>query len=91
MESLSPGVLNIIFIALIFVVFFVFIIRPQRKKEQQKAQMVNELKKGDKVITIGGIHGTIVQLGETSVTLEIDKSARLRVQKSAIDRLEKES
>ena len=91
METIPPGVLNIVFIALIFVVFFLFIIRPQRKKEQQKAQMVEALKKGDKIITIGGLHGTIVQMGDDTVTLEIDKSARLRVLKSAVDRLEKES
>lgn len=50
--------------------------------------MLEALKKGDKIITVGGLHGTVVQIGDTSVTMEIDKSARLRVEKAAIDRLE---
>ena len=49
--------------------------------------MIEALKKGDKIITVGGLHGTVAQLGETSVTVEIDKTARLRIEKSAIDRL----
>ena len=79
-------------IFLIFIVFYFFIIRPQqrtqKKKEQDKASMLEALKKGDKIITVGGLHGTVVQIGDTSVTMEIDKTARIRVEKAAIDRLE---
>ncbi len=79
-------------IFLIFIVFYFFIIRPQqqsqKKKEKEKAAMIEALKKGDKIITIGGLHGTVTQIGDTSVTMDIDKTARLRVEKSAIDRLE---
>lgn len=90
-EEVNPFI-SPIAIFLIFIVFYFFIIRPQqrsqKKKEKEKADMLEALKKGDKIITIGGIHGTVVQMGDTSVTIEIDKSARLRVEKSAIDRLE---
>ena len=90
-EEVNPFI-SPIAIFLIFIVFYFFIIRPQqrsqKKKEKEKADMLEALKKGDKIITVGGLHGTVVQMGDTSVTMEIDKSARLRVEKSAIDRLE---
>ena len=90
-EEVNPFI-SPIAIFLIFIVFYFFIIRPQqrtqKKKEKEKAEMLETLKKGDKIITIGGLHGTVVQIGDTSVTMEIDKSARMRVEKSAVDRLE---
>lgn len=90
-EEVNPFI-SPIAIFLIFIVFYFFIIRPQqraqKKKEQDKASMLEALKKGDKIITVGGLHGTVVQIGDTSVTMEIDKTARMRVEKAAIDRLE---
>ena len=96
-QSAPPGsdpnwFVSPIAIFLIFIVFYFFIIRPQqqsqKKKEKEKQEMIEALKKGDKIITVGGLHGTVVQIGDTSVTMEIDKTARLRVEKSAIDRME---
>ena len=90
-EEVNPFI-SPIAIFLIFIVFYFFLIRPQqkaqKKKEKEKGEMLEALKKGDKIITVGGLHGTVVQIGDTSVTIEIDKSARLRVEKSAIDRRE---
>lgn len=90
-EEVNPFI-SPIAIFLIFIVFYFFIIRPQqraqKKKEKDKAELLDTMKKGDKIITIGGIHGTVVQIGDTSVTIEIDKSARMRVEKTAIERSE---
>jgi preprotein translocase subunit YajC len=71
-------------LVLIFVVFYFLMIRPQQKREKQRKQMIAELKKGDKVITIGGVHGTIQQIDETSVLIQADSNTKLRVEKSAI-------
>lgn len=69
---------------LVFVVFYFFIIRPQRQREQQHQEMVSALKKGDKVVTIGGIHGTVAKVDETSVLVQVDGNMKLRFSKNAI-------
>ena len=56
---------------LIFVVFYFMLIRPQRKKDKQVKEMLNNLKKGDRICTIGGIYGTIAALKEDTVTLKV--------------------
>lgn len=58
---------------LIFVVFWFFLIRPQRKKEKKVQEMLNNLKAGDRVTTIGGIYGTIVGIKDDSVTLAVGR------------------
>jgi len=66
------------------VVFYFFLIRPQKKKEEQRQKMIAALKKGDKVVTIGGIHGTVTQVDDTSILLQVDSNTKLRVEKSAV-------
>ena len=58
---------------LIFVVFYFFLIRPQRKKDKQVKEMLNNLKAGDRVCTIGGIYGTIVGIKDDTVTLSVGR------------------
>ena len=58
---------------LIFVVFYFFLIRPQRKKDKQVKEMLNNLKAGDRICTIGGIYGTIVGIKDDTVTLSVGK------------------
>lgn len=69
---------------LIFVVFYFFIIRPQKKKEQERRAMIEAVKKGDRVVTIGGIHATVTQVDEGSVLVQVDNNVKLRVDKNAI-------
>lgn len=69
---------------LIFAVFWFFIIRPQKQREQEREDMISALNKGDKVVTAGGIHGEVKQIDDDSVLLKVDNSTKLRVQKSAI-------
>ena len=69
---------------LIFIVFYVFIIRPQKKKEDQRKKMIEAVQKGNRVITIGGVHGTVTQVDETSVLVQVDNNTKLRVEKSAL-------
>ena len=71
-------------ILLIFVIFYFFIIRPQNKKQKETDRMIAALKKGDKVVTIGGIHGTVVQTKEKTVIVKVDDNAKLEFLRSAI-------
>lgn len=69
---------------LIIVVFYFFFIRPQMKRSKDQKKFKENLQKGQKVITIGGLHGRIVEIQETTVTLEVENNVRLRFEKSAI-------
>jgi len=69
---------------LIVVVFYLFFIRPQMKRSKDQKKFRSSLQKGQKVITVGGIHGKIVELQETTVTIEVENQVRLKVEKSAI-------
>ncbi len=71
---------------LIFAIIYFFMIRPQSKRQREKQQMHEALKKGDKVITIGGIHGSIAGLKDKGniIVLKVDKNVELTLSKSAI-------
>ena len=69
---------------LIIVVFYFFMIRPQMKKAKDHKKYVEELKKGDRVITTSGIHGKIVDLNDTTFLVEVEGGTKIRFEKSAI-------
>jgi preprotein translocase subunit YajC len=69
---------------LIFIVFYFLLIRPQQKKAKDHQNYLANLKKGDRVITGGGIHGVITGLTDTVITLEIAENVRIKVSRSAI-------
>ncbi len=73
-----------IMMGLIIVVFYFFMIRPQVKKQKDLRKFREELKRGDKIITIGGIHGKILDVEETTVTIEVEDKMRLKVEKSGL-------
>ena len=73
-----------IMLALMFVVMWFFMIRPQRKQQKELEKFRSELKKGDKVITAGGIYGTIAEIEERTVLLKVDGEVKIRVDKTSI-------
>jgi preprotein translocase subunit YajC len=75
------------FIAII-AIFYFLIIRPQNKKQKETQRMLSALKKGDRVVTIGGIHGTIQTVKEQSVIVKVDDSVKLEFSRSAISTVE---
>ena len=75
-----------IMLALIFVVMWFFMIRPQRKQQKEMENFRNALKNGDKVVTIGGIYGTISEVKDNYVILEVDKDVKIRVNKQALQK-----
>lgn len=74
----------LIMLALIFVVMWLFMIRPQKKKQKELDQFRDNLKKGDKIITVGGIYGTVDEVKENKILIEIDKDVKIFVDKSSI-------
>lgn len=75
---------SLIFIGLIFVVFYFFFIRPQVKRQKDQKKYRESLAKGQKIITIGGIHGRIIEVQETTCTIEVEGGNRLKIEKSAV-------
>ena len=75
-----------IMLILIFVVMWFFMIRPQRKQQKELENFRNSLKNGDKVVTIGGIYGTVVEVKDAYVLLEVDKDVKIRVNKQALQK-----
>ena len=73
-----------IMLALIFVVVWFFMFRPQRKQQKELQNFRDSLKKGDKVVTIGGIYGTVSEIKEDSVLIEVDNNVKIRVSKQAL-------
>ncbi|HEK22336.1 preprotein translocase subunit YajC [Mucilaginibacter sp. 44-25] len=78
------GTQQLIMFGLIAVVFYFFMIRPQVKKQKDQKKYVDELKKGDRVITSAGIHGRIYEVADTTFLIEVENGARIRFDKSAI-------
>ena len=68
----------------IILVFYFFMIRPQQKKAKDQKKFIDEVKKGDYVITIGGAHGHVAELEGDTFILEVEKGGRIRFNKSAI-------
>lgn len=75
---------------LIFVIFYFLLILPQRKKQKAHAEMVKNLKNGDKVITTGGIYGTVTKIKKDNVEIEIASQIKVKVQRSCISQLRRE-
>jgi len=74
-------------LVLIFVIFYFLLILPQRRKQKEHREMVRNLKKGDKIITTGGIYGTITKLKKNYVEIEAANQVKLRVQRSCVSQL----
>jgi preprotein translocase subunit YajC len=75
---------TIVTFGLVFVIFYFLIIRPQNKKQKDMQKMIAGVKKGDKIVTIGGIHGVVAAVKETTVMVKVDDGTRIEFSKSAI-------
>lgn len=76
---------NFLPIIIMFAIFYFLLIRPQQKKAKQRNAMLAALKKGDKIVTIGGMHGTIQELSDDSVTLRIAHNVNVTFDRGAIN------
>lgn len=84
LDANAGGIQQYIPLVLIMVVFYVFMILPQSRKAKKAKQFLESVKKGDKVVTTGGIHGKIVSINETTFTLETEGSTQFVIEKSGV-------
>ncbi|HAW51620.1 MAG TPA: preprotein translocase subunit YajC [Flavobacteriales bacterium] len=78
------GYMQFVMLALVVVVFYFFMIRPQLKKSKEQKKFREALTKGDQIVTIGGIHGKVAEIKDTTVIIEVEGGNRLKIEKSAI-------
>ncbi len=74
----------VVFLVFIFALMYFVLIRPQRKRQKEHQQLVEELRRGDKVITAGGIYGVIESTGEDSVVIKVESGITMRVARSSV-------
>jgi preprotein translocase subunit YajC len=84
----QSSLLSMLPIVAIIGVFYFLIIRPQNKKQKETQRMLSELKKGDRVVSIGGIHGVIQSVREGSVIMKVDENCKLEFSRNAISSVE---
>lgn len=82
--SSGGGAYNLLMIGMIIVVFYFFMIRPQMKKAKEEKVFKESIRKGDKVVTIGGVHGKILDVNEKTFIMEIDTDTKVKIEKTAI-------
>ena len=83
----SAVMTQIVFFAAIFAIFYFLLIRPQQKQKRDRERMLTSVKKGDRVVTSSGLHGTVTALGEHTVTLRVADQVKLEFDRAAIGRV----
>jgi preprotein translocase subunit YajC len=87
-NSGAQGVMmQVLFFAAIFAIFYFLLIRPQQKQKKDREAMLGSVKKGDRVVTTSGLHGTVVGLSDQTVTLKVADQVRLDFDRSALGRV----
>lgn len=80
----DPGLMGLLFPVLLIVVFYFLLIRPQTKRAKEHKKMISALKKGDEVVTGGGVLGRITEIGDNFLQVEVADGVQLRVQKQSV-------
>jgi len=80
---------QILLLLVIFGIFYFVLIRPQQKQQKEFKDMLDSLKKNDQVVTVGGVHGTIVNIKEKTLVIRVDDNTRLEIDRTAVARKEK--
>ena len=84
LQQQSNGLMNFLPLILIIVVFWFFMIRPQMKRQKELKNFRDSLKKGDKIVTTGGIYGKVLEIGDYYIIMEVEGQNRLKIDKSAV-------
>jgi len=80
----SAGLIQFIPLIFVFVVFYFLLIRPQQKKQKEHQHMVQNLKKNDEIVTVGGIHSTVVNVKDKTFVVRIDENTKVEIDKSSV-------
>ena len=88
LEGTAPGGFGsfgfLVPMLLVFVIFYFLLIRPQKKEQQKTEKMISQLQKGDKIITIGGIHGVVSSTKEKTIIIKVDDNCKIEINRSAV-------
>jgi preprotein translocase subunit YajC len=76
--------MNVLFIGLMIAVFYFFMIRPQKKKQEEQGKFTDNVKRGDKVVTIGGIVGKIAEIRDKTFVIDVEAGGKIQILRSAI-------
>lgn len=88
-SSAANSLIQLLPLALIFIIFYFLLIRPQKQKEKEHQKMLSAINKNDEVVTSGGIHGTIVNVKDKTLTLRIDDNVKMEIEKSSVAYIKK--
>jgi preprotein translocase subunit YajC len=91
MNQAPNPLFNLLPVILIFVIFYFMLIRPQKKAQDEHRKMLESLKKNDDVITTGGIHGTITNVKDSTVTLKVDDNVKIEMQKNCVSSIKRKA
>lgn len=83
-QAAGGNYIPLVALGLIFLIFYVFIIGPQKKEQKKTQEMIAGIQKGDKIVTIGGIHGVVSSVKDTSIILKVDDNCKIEMSRSAI-------
>ncbi len=84
--SSNPGMLNFVFLGAMLLVFWLFMIRPQAKKQREQKEFMESLSKGDQIVTSSGILGKITKIEDNIITIEVGTKVYLRITKNAVSK-----
>lgn len=84
MDMSNPQMINLLFIGGMVLIFYFFMIRPQQQKQKKQREFSEALKKGDQVVTIGGMHGKVAAIEGNTVLLEVDRGVKVKMEKSSL-------
>ncbi len=84
LQAQGGGVIQLLFFGGIILVFYFFMIRPQQKRQKDAKNFQNDVKKGDLVVTVGGVHGKVFEILDHEVILDVDRGTKLKVDRTAL-------
>lgn len=84
-----PPLVQLFPLVLVMIVFYFLLIRPQKKQDNERRQMLKKIKKNDEAVTMGGIHGVVLNVKDKTLTLRIDDNVKVEIDRDAISRIEK--
>jgi len=88
-QSVANPLVQLFPLALIFIIFYFLLIRPQKQKEKEHQKMIASIDKNDDIVTLGGIHGTVVNVKEKTLILRIDENVKMEIEKSSVAYIKK--
>jgi len=88
-QAANPLV-NLIPLAIIFVLFYYLIIRPQKQSQKEHQRMIQNLNKNDEIVTTGGIHGKVINIKDKTIVLRIDENVKIEIDKNCVAYLKRE-